>query len=332
MTAQTAATQKLLPRPLIRIFWTLHRAAHRISGGRFGLSQPAAGERFGMMRLTTIGRRSGSRRSTILGYYPDGANLVTLAMNGWADADPAWWLNLQAHPETTVDLPEGPRAVRARAATGAERDRLWARFRDYPGWGEDIDALAGRRSRETAVVVFEPQGIVDRGERSFSVVSEASEADRPMVQAAAPTPGSARRLKARHLWLIPGLAIAVYANSVSSQHGLGLVPVLMFGILPHLSVLVGLGQPHARGQLAPRAVSLFNAMHHPTVPLALAAVATTSLLSPFWFVGAVAWLSHIVIDWALGEGLRMQDGFVRSGMDRLIGVKLASPQPVRVTE
>jgi F420H(2)-dependent quinone reductase len=47
--------------------------------------------------------------------------------------------------------------VRARAAASAERERLWARFADFPGWGDDIDALATRRSTETAVVVFEPR-------------------------------------------------------------------------------------------------------------------------------------------------------------------------------
>jgi F420H(2)-dependent quinone reductase len=52
---------------------------------------------------------------------------------------------------------DGPRAVRARAATGAERDRLWARFADFPGWGDDIDGLAARRPEETAVVVLEPR-------------------------------------------------------------------------------------------------------------------------------------------------------------------------------
>ncbi len=157
MTAQSAPAQKLLPRPLIRIFWMVHRALFRASGGRFGLSQARAGARFGMMRLTTVGRRSGHRRASIIGFYPDGANLITLAMNGWADAEPAWWLNLQAHPDAVVDVPDGPRQVRARAAAGAERDRLWAKFREYPGWGNDIDALAKRRSRETAVVVFEPR-------------------------------------------------------------------------------------------------------------------------------------------------------------------------------
>ena len=162
MTAERQAL-RTPPRILIRTFWLLHRTAYRLTGGRFGLSQPATGERFGLMRLETIGRRSGKSRVAMLGYYEDGSNLVTLAMNGWGKTDPAWWLNLQGSPQTTVVLPDGPRAVRARVATGEERARLWPMFRDYPGWGEDIDALAAGRSRETAVVVFEPRGDHDGG-------------------------------------------------------------------------------------------------------------------------------------------------------------------------
>jgi deazaflavin-dependent oxidoreductase (nitroreductase family) len=134
-----------------------HRALVRLSGSRVGLSRPEAGTKFGVMRLTTQGRRSGQPRVAIIGYYEDGTNLVTLAMNGWADQDPAWWLNLQAQPETTVVLKEGLRTVRAHAAERDERERLWARFRDFPGWGKDIDALAARRPTQTAVVVLEPR-------------------------------------------------------------------------------------------------------------------------------------------------------------------------------
>jgi len=154
----TAEHQQLetAPRPLIRVFWVLHRAAYRVTRGRFGLSQPAAGERFGFMRLTTVGRRSGKVRVAILGYYEDGPNLVTLAMNGWADGEPAWWLNLQDKPDAMVQLRDGARAVRARAATGDERTRLWTAFDEYPGWGENLDGLAARRTRETAIVILEP--------------------------------------------------------------------------------------------------------------------------------------------------------------------------------
>ena len=157
MTAQEQTLPNLPPRGIIRIFWRLHRIAFRATGGRFGLQQPASGKKFGMLRLTTVGRRSGKARVAIIGYYEDGANLVTLAMNGWGQTEPAWWLNLQANPETTVQLADGPRAVRARAASGDERARLWARFADFPGWGADLEGLAARRSSETAIVVFEPR-------------------------------------------------------------------------------------------------------------------------------------------------------------------------------
>jgi deazaflavin-dependent oxidoreductase (nitroreductase family) len=107
------------------------------------------------MQLTTVGRKTGKERNAILGYYEDGPNLVTMAMNGWGEAEPAWWLNLQAKPDVTVELRTGTRAVRGRAAEGPERERLWARWRDF---GDDVDGYATRRPTETAVVVLEPRG------------------------------------------------------------------------------------------------------------------------------------------------------------------------------
>jgi F420H(2)-dependent quinone reductase len=159
VTATTRKARRTPPRLVVRTFWFLHRAAYRITGGRFGLSRPEAGRKFGMLRLTTTGRKTGQKRIAIVGYYEDGPNLITLAMNGWGEKDPAWWLNLQAGPDATVELPTETRAVRARAAVGAERERLWARFGDYPGWGDDIEALATRRSSATTIVVLEPRAI-----------------------------------------------------------------------------------------------------------------------------------------------------------------------------
>ena len=164
MTAQhaPAKAERPVPRPLIKIFWATHRAIVRVSGGRFGLQRPERGAKFGMLRLHTVGRRSGQERIALVGYFEDGPNLVTLAMNGWGKTDPAWWLNLQAVPEARVELPNGPRLVVARAATGVERDRLWATFADYPGWGADLDALSAHSDREAAVVVLEPRAGSDR--------------------------------------------------------------------------------------------------------------------------------------------------------------------------
>ena len=143
----------LPPRWFIRTAWVAHRALYRTTRGRVGLRRPTP-TTWGMMRLRTIGRHSGKARIAVLGYYEDGADLVTLAMNGWADGEPAWWLNLQERPDATVDLVDGPHLVRARAAAGEERARLWARWRDV---GDDVDAYATLRSSETAVVILEPR-------------------------------------------------------------------------------------------------------------------------------------------------------------------------------
>jgi F420H(2)-dependent quinone reductase len=141
------------PRWFVRFFWYMHRALYRLTGGRVGLWR-ARSSRWGTLRLTTTGRRTHQDRSVMLGYLEDGPNLITLAMNGWADGEPAWWLNLQTHPNARVDLADGPRSVRARAAAGAERSRLWAKWREVE---PSLDAHAALRSTHTAVVILEPR-------------------------------------------------------------------------------------------------------------------------------------------------------------------------------
>jgi deazaflavin-dependent oxidoreductase (nitroreductase family) len=143
---------RLPPRWFIRTAWVLHRAALKITGGRFGL-RIATADRAGYLQLTTIGRRSGKERRCIVAYVEDGPGLITMAMNGWGEAEPAWWLNLQAHPDASVELPGGSQVVRARVADKDERSRLWAKFDGGP-WG-DLDGFAARRSRETAIVILE---------------------------------------------------------------------------------------------------------------------------------------------------------------------------------
>lgn len=158
MTSSTPAEPNreapLPPRWFIRVAWAVHRAMYRLSGRRFGLRRPTATS-WGMLRLKTFGRRSGRVRYAILGYYEDGPNLVTMAMNGWGAPEPAWWLNLQAQPEATIELADGPRKVRGRAATPDERPRLWARWAEYDGEA-NLKSWAARRPGTTAVVVLEP--------------------------------------------------------------------------------------------------------------------------------------------------------------------------------
>lgn len=143
----------LPPRWFVVTFWHGHRLLLRLTGGRVGLWRPKPGG-WGALWLTTTGRRSGRRRRVVVGYLEDDDDLVTMAMNGWGASEPAWWLNLQAHPEAVVRTREGRRRVLAHRATGVERDRLWAR------WGEvdeNLEGYAARRPHETAVVVLSPR-------------------------------------------------------------------------------------------------------------------------------------------------------------------------------
>jgi hypothetical protein len=80
-------------------------------------------------------------------------------MNGWGKGEPAWWLNLQDHPDVEVQLVDGARLVTGRAAEGEERERHWARWQQID---ENLDAYAALRSAETAVVVFEPRSEAGR--------------------------------------------------------------------------------------------------------------------------------------------------------------------------
>lgn len=153
MADEAKQRARLPPRWFIRTFWKGHRGVYRLTRGRFGLWR-AKPNRWGTMRLTTIGRRTGRPRSVILGYFEDGENLVTMAMNGWGEAEPAWWLNLQAQPDVEVETADGARPVTGRAATGEERERLWDRWRELD---DNVDSYAARRPGETAVVVLEPR-------------------------------------------------------------------------------------------------------------------------------------------------------------------------------
>lgn len=140
--------------------WHLHRCIYRWSRGRTGLWAPRPGK-YGVLWLTTTGRRTGKHRGVVLGYFEDGPNLVTMAMNGWDAGEPAWWLNLQANADAVVELRGGRREVHARAAVADERERLWQRWRAID---KNLDGYAALRPTETAVVVLEPRehGVIQR--------------------------------------------------------------------------------------------------------------------------------------------------------------------------
>ncbi len=143
---------KLPPSWFVHTFWRVHRVLYRLSGGRF-LWTPNNKRGWGAMHLTTTGHKSGQPRQVIVGYLTDGANLVVLAMNGWEEGHPAWWLNLMANPDAVVRLSgQQSRRMRARVAAGAEHDRLWEHWSAVE---PNLDAYAAKRQINTPVVIFE---------------------------------------------------------------------------------------------------------------------------------------------------------------------------------
>ena len=154
MSVDDQGPARVPPRWFVRLAWRVHRGLYRVTGGRVGLWRPKP-KKWGTLRLTVTGRRTGQARSVLLGYVEDGPDLVTLAMNGWGAPEPKWWLNLQANPDATVVLSDREFRVTAHAAEGEERARLWDRWREID---HKLDAFAALRPGETAVVVLAPAG------------------------------------------------------------------------------------------------------------------------------------------------------------------------------
>jgi deazaflavin-dependent oxidoreductase (nitroreductase family) len=93
------------------------RAQRHQAGGPF--------EKRPLLVLTTIGARSGLRRSTPMMYVRDGDRLMVMASNAGAPRHPDWYHNLVAHPHVTVEVGTETFEATAVVAQGEERQRLW---------------------------------------------------------------------------------------------------------------------------------------------------------------------------------------------------------------
>ena len=130
----------------------LHTALYRASGGRLGHTVPGTPIR--ILLLDHVGAKSGTKRTSPLFYVRDGEDLVIVASKGGFPKHPAWFHNLQAHPDTAVQIGSEIRPVHARLATAEERPGLWDKaVSAYHGY-EDYRV---RTDREIPLVVLEPR-------------------------------------------------------------------------------------------------------------------------------------------------------------------------------
>jgi hypothetical protein len=102
--------------------------------------------------------------------------------------------------------------------------------------------------------------------------------------------GSDRRLRLRRLWIVPGLAIAIFANWLGGGQGVGIPELIVFGIAPDLPRLLG-----SRGRAA------HNVLHQPAVAFAAVAIAATGIVPVVWLVGALVWLGHVIVGRGVGD-------------------------------
>jgi deazaflavin-dependent oxidoreductase (nitroreductase family) len=142
-----------IPRWLLRIFWLEDRIVSRLTGGRLSLPNGSRGT-VRTLFLRTVGRKSGRPRRNGLYYVVEGLNMAVVASNVGEDTDPAWWLNLQAHPDVEVEVGREVRPVHARRASAEEAERIYGRIAE--ALPQYVD-YRRQTTREIPVVILEPR-------------------------------------------------------------------------------------------------------------------------------------------------------------------------------
>jgi deazaflavin-dependent oxidoreductase (nitroreductase family) len=137
--------------PLLRRMMAGHTAVYRATGGLIGHRVPGFAP---SLLLDHVGAKSGKRRTSPLVYGVDGDNLVLVASKGGYPKNPAWFHNLMANPDTTVQVGSERRQVHAREATSAEREGLWALMVGVYG---GYEGYRRRTERQIPLVVLEPR-------------------------------------------------------------------------------------------------------------------------------------------------------------------------------
>ena len=128
-----------------------HARIYRLTRGRIGHHIPGVPP---MCLIDHVGAKSGTERTSPLLYIEDGDNVVIVASKGGYEKSPAWFYNLKANPDTTVQIGSQVRRVRAHVADEAERKRLWPKAVEvYPSYQQYQD----RTDRKIPIVVLEPR-------------------------------------------------------------------------------------------------------------------------------------------------------------------------------
>ena len=132
----------------------IHVALYRRTGGKIGGHLPGWPEAR-IVLVDHTGAKSGAKRTSPLMYCKDGDAIAVVASKAGQPTHPAWFHNLNANPDTTIQVGSVVREVRARVASDEERDRLWPKFvAFYPGYDFYQRNAKGRR---IPIVILDPR-------------------------------------------------------------------------------------------------------------------------------------------------------------------------------
>jgi len=136
---------------LLALITVVHRWLYLWTNGRIG--HGSGKTRF--LLLKHIGRKTGRKHVTPLLYVSDGERWIVVASNAGDERDPAWWLNLQSHPEARIQLRDEHSTVKARRASEEECKLLWPRLiASY----RSLATYRERTRREIPIVILEAMG------------------------------------------------------------------------------------------------------------------------------------------------------------------------------
>ncbi len=135
---------------LFKLMMAIHIFLYRLSGGRFG----GKVQGLKVLLLTSMGRKSGKKRTTPLGYFEHDGGYVIIASNGGRPSNPDWYYNLKSNPQVTVQVDDRAMAVISEEAQGSLRNQLWEKLiKKAPGYA----SYAQRTTREIPMVILQPK-------------------------------------------------------------------------------------------------------------------------------------------------------------------------------
>lgn len=145
------ATEERIARPVMRVMSAVNTWIYRVSGGRIGGKWMYGAP---ILLLTTVGRKSGEKRTAPLLYIGDGERVVLVGSQGGMSRDPQWVRNIEANGDVEIEIGTRKQAMKARRGTAEEKARYWPDLcKMYPDYAD----YQARTVRDIPILILDPR-------------------------------------------------------------------------------------------------------------------------------------------------------------------------------